>query len=553
MPPRVVQSRDKAGSDRMQGSDVPLSRLSVAGRRGLAWSAAVLLMVPFVYWIIRRCLTLDFWYDELYTLKSFVFVPISRTLTDYSEPNNHVFFNLLNNLYCRCVGLHEFLAAMDEPWLLRVPPLVYSLLTLGMVFAAARRRAGDMAGCVAVAVLATTVPFFNLAAQMRGYSLSMLLLVAMVYFLLRLEDRPKLWTAITAAIAGALALYTTPSNLYFLLSGGTFYAVVAAVHATGTGGAAIAGLPTPARLRDRLASRYLAAALAMVGAVALAMVLYAPILRRVVANPYVQSAGLLDPYSIGQLLPQTWWYLLSHRHVLVLLPAAAGAALMTRSGRANVPLWRAYLFCLAMLVLPFAWSSLRGDHPPDRIFANLAPVWALFVAVSARIVCDALPVRPVIAGGVLVALVVYCQAMFVVALRDVDRHLLTDIEHGRKSQDACYAYHQAYYEPYRVIQDLAACFAVQPGPVFVYEYGDEAAATWYMQKSRIAHWKIEEVDTLAVDVKASGVVYVVTAWPARCRQRILERCPGLDCHIIGPGQAFYGLLICREKPTSPGA
>ena len=74
-------------------------------------------VLPFLAWLIRF-INLGFWYDEVFTLTNFVLVPISKTLTDYSFPNNHVLFSLLSNLYLRMFGINELGSLLDHPWIL---------------------------------------------------------------------------------------------------------------------------------------------------------------------------------------------------------------------------------------------------------------------------------------------------------------------------------------------------------------------------------------------------------------------------------------------------
>jgi len=63
---------------------------------------------------------LDFWCDEFYSLKHFQAVPISKTLTDYHDVNNHIFFNLLCNIYLKITGQNDLIPILFHPERLRV-------------------------------------------------------------------------------------------------------------------------------------------------------------------------------------------------------------------------------------------------------------------------------------------------------------------------------------------------------------------------------------------------------------------------------------------------
>ena len=503
----------------------------------MAWPAVTLLLLPFLFWVLQRSLTLDFWYDEIFTLDRFIFVPLRQTVTDYSHPNNHIFFNLLSNLYVRCVGLHDTFAAMDTSWVLRLPPLLCAAGTLAFTFQAARRCGGLWSAYLSAVVLATTVPFFNFAAQVRGYSLSMFLLSAMVYFLFRWEETGRAWWAVAVSAAGTLALYTIPSNVYFLLSVGAIYAVAGLVRA--------ARSATPSGPVRRLANRDLVAALLIAAAAAGAVLLYLPVLDKVVSNDYVQTGRPFDAATLTVLMPRMFLYLLSGRYLLLVPLAGAAAICLARRRTVDRILQRRFLFCLGGLVLPFVWSSLRGDRPPDRVFVNIAPVCALLVATAVQISAGILPARRNLAFGGSILALAYCYVMFAVSLGGIDRHLLADIEHGRKSQDSFYAYYQAYYAPLQVAEVLAERFRAAPGPVHVYEYGDQVALYRYLQKARVPCFTINSLQE--IQFGPGGLAYVVTAWPDRCRRQIAGAFPSLICEIITPSPAFHGILQCLES------
>jgi hypothetical protein len=539
-----------AGSSPAAASDGP-----GAYNTAFLWLGVVLLALPFLFWVLRRGITLDFWYDEVYTLDHFIFVPLYKTVSDYSQPNNHILFNLLSNVYVSILGLRDTYAAMDSPWVLRLLPLFWAAGTLGFAFQAARRCGGAAAGYLAVIVLATTVPFFNFSAQVRGYSLSMLLLTAMVYFLFRWEQDGRTAHAAAASAAGALALYTIPSNLYFLLSVGAFYVAAAVVRAAGGARRRVPGErgttshvaedARPAGFVRRLANRYLVAAVLMAWSLAGAVVLYLPVLRQVLSTDALRAGGGFDAATLARVMPRMFQYLASGRFVLLLLPVAAGfAGIFGRRVGDGVLCWR-WLFCLTVLVLPFLWSSIRGDRPPDRVFVNLAPVFALFVAISARITFGVLQARRNLALGAIAAAALYCYAAFGLALRDIDRHLLADVEQGRRSQDAFYAYYQAYYGPSRVMKDLLARHAVQPAPIYMCEYGDQVAMFRYMQKTRLPY--LPAYDPAQIEVGPDGLAYVVTAWPQKYQRQIAEARSSLACEIVTPRPAFCGLLVCRRR------
>lgn len=554
---------------------------------GAAWLAFALLCLPWLLWTWHECIHLDFSYDEVYTLIHFVFVSPYRTVTDYSYPNNHILFSLLTNMYVTGLGLPDTFAAMDAPWLLRLPSVVFAVLTLVVIFQTARRCAGRLAGLLAVVVLATSLPFFQFAWQVRGYSLGTLLLTVMLYALVRWEQTVRLAWLAAAGAAGGLALYTLPSNLYFVVGVGTFHMMAALWRArlaqksppkqtTLEGGSqemrptGREGRESQTAMLQRLLNRDSAAVLSLVGAVVLAVMLYSPVLKQLLSHDYLQSRGTFRSETLTVLAPKTLGYFLSGRPWLLLFPAAAvvagwlgrsGEAGLRAGGRLAAPgttgikadrrslarqdrsLWRCMGLCLTVLVVPFLCSWVRGDTPPIRVFVNLAPVFALLMAVSARIAWNVLPQRRALGWAGLGVLTLACYGSLSLSLRDVHRHILADIEQGRMGTEVPYLSFVAYFNPGRAANEVAARWREEPAPVYIYEYGDRMALGAYMQKTRLLHTLLG--DPAEISLAPGEILYVVTAWPERVRRRILEVRPALRCEVLTPQPDLFGVLLCR--------
>ena len=131
-------------------------------------------ILAFAVWL-GKYINLDFWYDELITLQYFVFVPVQKIVTDYSVPNNHIFFNILNHLFMGVLGVANLPALMDHPFWIRSLMAFYTAVTLIYLYRIGVRFYNRTVAVAAVIILLTTLPFYNFAVQVRGYSLSMAL------------------------------------------------------------------------------------------------------------------------------------------------------------------------------------------------------------------------------------------------------------------------------------------------------------------------------------------------------------------------------------------
>ena len=185
--------------------------------------------LPFFYWLYQR-IHLDFWWDEIYTLKNSVLVPLWQTLTTYPAPNHHIFSNLLNNLYLNdFIGLFkhpDLISLMENPATIRIFMVVYTLITIFYIYRIAKAESGSSAAVLAVIVLISTIPYYNMVLQVRGYSLSTMLFCMLLYYLGSFERSAGVKDGFLVILLAALMLYTIPSNLYFLLSMMVYYAGV---------------------------------------------------------------------------------------------------------------------------------------------------------------------------------------------------------------------------------------------------------------------------------------------------------------------------------------
>ncbi len=73
-------------------------------RTTLEISGVLLLAAPFFWLTARNYLHLDLWFDELWSLEKYILVSFTRTVTDYSSTNNHVFFSILTRKALRILG-----------------------------------------------------------------------------------------------------------------------------------------------------------------------------------------------------------------------------------------------------------------------------------------------------------------------------------------------------------------------------------------------------------------------------------------------------------------
>jgi hypothetical protein len=228
-------------------------------------------------------------YDEAYTFLQHAARPLYIGLSNYAEPNNHLFHTLLVHVTAALLGPH--------PWAIRLPACLAGLLAVPAAYLLARSVYTKEAALVAAAAVASSSALVEYSTQARGYTLVALVFLLILALAAYLVSRRNAFAWLLFVVLSALGFYTVPVMLYPF-------------------GVAVAWMALTAAVGPRAAGRQLLADLAMAVllVVAVTAVLYAPVfiatgITAVVANPTVvpQPLGYLGehlPASLGEVWRQ---------------------------------------------------------------------------------------------------------------------------------------------------------------------------------------------------------------------------------------------------------
>lgn len=336
---------------------------------------AVLTAGFFLYWLLIQYIHHDLVWDELVSLKNFVLVDVITTATHYPDVNNHLFFNLLNNFYCKMIGIGDVYEAMDHIALVRLYTTVITLVTLMYVFLIGKKFINQTAGFMAVIILLTTIPFLNFTLQLRGYSLSIAFLATSIYYLLSLEKKRK-WPTIFLAIFSIFGLlYTIPSNVYFGISLGTIYLIKWIVMLR----------KNEYDWQTALKSQnFMILIVISVGAL-FAFLSYLPILEDLLNERHLQQLKGKSFYmhNLKETFPLVITYIFSYR-ILFLLPYAPFIVHLFKGIRKSTIDRNSYIaiIMLAIMLLSFSICLIRGDKPHQRTFVPLTVCFSIFTAIA---------------------------------------------------------------------------------------------------------------------------------------------------------------------------
>jgi len=432
--------------------------------------------LPLVF--LAAKLNLDLWHDEIYTVVEFVARGPWHIVTDYSVPNNHVFYSLV---------LWPFYVAGDSNVILRLPSLACAAGTLWLVFRLAHRIAGLPAAMAATTTLGLNLMFLVHAIQIRGYSLSMLLAAWLADLALAERRTQARLRTVAVALLGAAFLYVLPTNVLFFVP----LAGIAIVW-TGRGEA-----PNPQSTIQTPIRRWadfgflpkFKIAIAWFAAILLAAACYSPIYRQVLEHgrpngPFSWStfwlpaahfftaaghdAGLLIPFWLAGVF--CWAWRIGRQ------PTAGDVALP--------------LMCLVVVMGAFVLTGLLRTSPFTRNYTPLLPIVAIGAGWSLAELLEAVRRRwaawlPDAVSGVAGMLIVL--AVLVPSVISYPRRLADACRHGRP-QDGYFNYYAANYRPSAVVEALSEWKRHDESYLIVYASEDHWNLAYYLNRAPLEHY-----------------------------------------------------------------
>jgi 4-amino-4-deoxy-L-arabinose transferase-like glycosyltransferase len=165
-------------------------------------------------------------YDEALTFLQFASKPLSEGLSNYSQPNNHLFHTLLVHISYSLFG--------DQPWVIRLPALLAGIALVPLVYWVTRQHFNPEAGLLAAGLTGSSSVLIEFSTNARGYTLVCCFFVALLGlgYVLRgsargskplatekpsplkglISSADKRW--LVFALLGVLGMYTIPTMLY---------------------------------------------------------------------------------------------------------------------------------------------------------------------------------------------------------------------------------------------------------------------------------------------------------------------------------------------------
>lgn len=301
-------------------------------------------------------------HDESWTFTVFASRPLYVGLSNYSEPNNHLFHTFLVHLV--------YLALGNKPWVLRLPALASGVLAVPAWYLAIRSMFNKHAGLLTAALVASSSALIAYSANARGYTLIWLIFALLLALGQRLMSQPNGFAWFLFAGLSAMGFYTVPIMLY------PFGIVVLWMF-----------LSSLAASRGRNRARFLMQlGLAAAGAGLMTILLYMPVfvasgVDAVVSNRTVASHSWpIFVERLPKVIASTWnlWNRDLPKGVGVLLTFGFAASVVWhhRLARLRVPIVLAALMWCVPLML------IHRVAPPPKVWLFLLPLFLGLAAVG---------------------------------------------------------------------------------------------------------------------------------------------------------------------------
>jgi hypothetical protein len=301
--------------------------------------------------------------DEALTYTDFASTPLYALVSNYRQPNNHIFHSFLVHIAAKLFG--------NEVFVLRLPALIAGCLILPALYIVGRRLYSKDVGLLAMALAIPAESLLYYSAQARGYSivtLAFLLLVILATYLVR-HRSAGLWLAFI--FTTALGAFTIPVMLYpFGVVALWLFAEIWLQHE---------GSDRIDYLRDFSVS------LVAIGALTLALYSFAIVIsgiKSLVQNSYVVPRGFSDFLaSMSPFLVTVWQMLNGLTPLIVVFIFVLGLVVSLifhlRLSRYKIPLLiPTILWCAGFMLA-------QRNTPFVRVWLFISPVYLL--AASAGI------------------------------------------------------------------------------------------------------------------------------------------------------------------------
>ncbi len=450
-------------------------------------------IVPLLFWTFQY-INVDLWYDEVYSLQNFVLTSLSDTLFTYPLPNNHVFFNLTSQIISRLFGIRNINSLAENVWVFRLFQLFITIAIAIYTVKICRQIFKLEFYFLSLVILFTCIPFLNFSLQLRGYNLSSLFFIMLLFHSWKfIKDYGKYQIPIIITTS-LLLLYTIPSNIYLLV---TLLLIITMIFGVNI------------RRKSIAVKKYKQLILFISSGILLAIILYLPILKDIVSNKFASQTND-DVFHSLKLIPQLSTAFLSKRFFLVPL-VFGGIYLLVRQSdqdRKNI-----YLVLISIFLIPFILSFFHQKLVIDRVFIPLNPVFTLIVVIPIAYLFQFIKNRNFFAF-VSVIFAICCLVNFYFEKNKIGTQVESDLlKLGQLDQSIYQNYYLAdIFQPENAISSIIDKY--RHLPIYMYKQMDYPSNAFYLAVNGLNYTYLEKLEELETKFIESDSIVVLTSLKA---------------------------------------
>lgn len=523
-----------------------LARTFVAHRTDILIS--ILIAIPFFYLALTRRLFLDYWLDEIISIRRHISTSVSSALFWYPAPNNHIFSNVVSGIYLKLLGFSDLYLILKFPHILRFLYLAFGVGTVAIFSNTAYRFIGKWAGLFAVILFCTTIAYLNFIVQVRGYSPSIFFTCVIIFSILNYAQRMRFKDGMIILVFSAMLFYTIPSNSYYLLSLIIYFSI-----------SGLTQLVSNLKSREfsfsnkkfLFVNTYLSIAGFIGFGLLVSFLLYVPILSQVLENQYVNTAGLFQGTAIPDQLSSIFQDFISGRDWLFFI-AFLGIILslisaIKRNESNRLPIM---LFSFSGFLFPFILSFIRGDVPFKRIFLITLPSFFLLTAFGLDYLINLLRKIKVLgktlAVLIMIVIFVYANIIFYSSFQENSISVSNILVNEDINQIGLYddrfttSVFLDHYEVRSVIQSINQS-PDQSLPLLI-----------DMDNTRYSYTLIVYLDAYQIPysmLEDNGIIpyydaNIILSYPKKSLENLKQHNPKTKCHQISNEISIYKMMRC---------
>ncbi|WP_347374294.1 hypothetical protein [Aequorivita sp. Q41] len=481
-------------------------------------------LVPLGFWCFYY-IDYDLWYDEVYSLEEFALQGFSTTMFYYPAPNNHIFYNLTSLIISKVFGLRDIFSVEAHVYIFRSFQLVISLLTAFFSVRILKQFFGYKSSFLLYAILFTTIPYMNFSLQLRGYNMSALFLVMLVYYSWNYISAKKTLSLFMVLISSMLLLYTIPSNLYALVA---FWLIL------------FSSWFYYFKKSATISKFYLKPLTYISIGVVLTFLLYLPILEDVIFNKYSNSKPMTFLFSF-YVLKITSIGFFSNRFFLLLL-FLPGIYVFYKKSSFNEKYY--FLSLAALCFLPFFLSFLHQKGPFPRVFVPLAPIFCMVFTIVLVKFIDSLALYQTRILQILVSL--YCAFVFINEFDKNDTLISKSMVEANVEPQGLSRnfYLGSFYKQDETMKLLGDVY--KDYPVVKLYQRDKPSTDLYLRKYKIPFTEIDTLSDISPKLKTYGKVYILTSYKKNILSE-LKNCDSLEASVLTPEYSFTNIIEVTTK------